>query len=611
MRQPKWDKYESALLLEAVLNVDTGKEDRKGAINRISSTLRQLAVNKGLPIDGTYRNVNGITFQLQSMEAVALGKQNQMQKNGSKIFEEVVALYRDNTTEYNRILAAAHANADLDLSTKNVNDSLANNIEHSIAVNQRTVNLDVIKAFDLPTKAENVLIEHFRRGFRPTSIMDRNRFIALYERKYNVVISVDDVIKEVQKCCFKFDDRFFLPKALVDKDIAVEIARYISEYFSQKEILFYNVLYSAFEDKFDSFIYSAEMLVAFLQKVLIGTTIYYSDRFCSIKEKAVPDITSEIIDYLIKMDAPCSYDMIYGHFSHLNQGDIYNVLHYNNPEILGNSKVEYFHVKTAQLTESELAVIKSTTETLLVHSKFITCNEIMKNLEQISPALMERLSAKYTRLGIRRIFTYYLRINYDVETGIVTKKGMKMTVVDAFADFAQTHKTFTIEDVQAFAEYTGTVPYWDTVHKYAVRINATDFVSDSDINFDVDAIDSAIDYYCADYIALCDIPDYSRFPSCGVAWNIYLLQQYVYRFSKQFKLLSLGFAKGNVAGVIARKQSRFDDFDSVVVDVLEHTKISSPNEAIQHLCDRGIVAEKRYKKHVDLLKIAIARRNNR
>ena len=63
--------------------------------------------------------------------------------------------------------------------------------------------------------------------------------------------------------------------------------------------------------------------------------------------------------------------------------------------------------------------------------------------------------------------------------------------------------------------------------------------------------------------------------------------------------------------MIVRKQSGFDDFESVVVDALEKTNITSPDDAIQYLCDKGFIAEKRYKKHVDLLKLAMARRNNR
>lgn len=482
---------------------------------------------------------------------------------------------------------------------------------HNNYMGEQSIAFDVSKTFEEPTKVECVLKENFRRGFRPTSIMDKNRFVSLYSDKYNKEISTDEVVAEVKKKCFKFDDRLFLPKALVGLDTVQNIIEYLTKYFIQKDILFYNVLYSAFEDKFESYIYSPEMLAAFMQKVIMGTPIFYSDRYCSVKIDAKPDISAEVIDYLINKDVPCSYGMIYDHFSHLNHKDIYNVLHYNNPEILGNSKTEYFHVKTAHLTESERKDLRATTEMLLSNSKFITCNEVMENLEKRNHALMERLNTKFSVLGIRRIFTYYLRAYFDVHTGIITYKGQKMTVIDAFADFAQSHKKFTVNDVQKFAEYTGTVPYWDTIHRCAVRINASDFVSDNNVDFNVDAIDSAIGYYCSDYITLSEISDYSRFPSCGTTWNIYLLQQYVFRFSKQYKLLSLGFSKGNVSGVIVRKQSGYDNFDSVIIDALAKTKITSPNEAIQYLCDKGFIAEKRYKKHADLLKIAMACRNNR
>ena len=463
-QQPKWDIFEAAILLEAVLNVNTKKENTKDAIKRVSTTLRSMAINKGRNIDEIFRNLNGITFQFQSMEFSLLGKQNSIRKAGSKVFDEAVALYRDDPMEYNRVLATAHANADVKSDNNNVNymslgicdqrnsfrdwlvfegrtESKANwIIEHFDQVSQyaiekkiikeelmsisnikiwnnmvkaiqsykffrvlkkdlykffqsyskiyalflkknestqglisndecefskdtyvvteidedlfeqfgekvskvysvlskndrhvyltseqisliasidsgsaavildksswaeklgdgyilghnnlsklSAISFDVSEAFSAPNKIESVLIENFRRGFRPDSIMDKNRFIALYKEKYDAIISDYDIIEEVKKSCFKFDDRFFLPKALVDKDTAQEIARYISEYFSQKDILFYNVLYDTFEGNCDSFIYSSDMLVAFLQKILVGTPVYYSDRFCSIKANA-------------------------------------------------------------------------------------------------------------------------------------------------------------------------------------------------------------------------------------------------------------------------------------------------------------------------------------
>ena len=76
-------------------------------------------------------------------------------------------------------------------------------------------------------------------------------------------------------------------------------------------------------------------------------------------------------------------------------------------------------------------------------------------------------------------------------------------------------------------------------------------------------------------------------------------------------MLSLGFTKSNASGVIVKRQSGFEDFDTVVIDALEKTSITDPNEAIQYLCDKGYIGERRYKKHADLLKIAIVQRNNK
>ena len=466
-------------------------------------------------------------------------------------------------------------------------------------------------SFDMPTKVESIICESFRRGFKPSSIMDKNRFKSVYVDKYNKEIDIEEVVAEIQKSCFVFDNRYFLPKAIISKDTMQKIVDYMADYFINNDILFYGVLYNQFEDDFSSFVYSSEMLVELLKKVVSGTPIYYSDRYCSIKAEANPDLASEVTNYLVEMDVPCSYEMIYEHFPHYNQKDVYNVLHYNNPEILGNSKNEYFHVKAAHITESELNIIRSVVCTLLQNSRYITCNEVMDSLSQSNHEIMDRLYEKFSVLGIRRIFTYYLRTSFDVDTGIITNKGQKMTVTEAFADFAKTHDRFTVNDVQDFAEYIGTVPYWDTIHTYAVRINAAEFVSDGNVDFDVNAIDSAINYYCTDYITLSGVSDYSRFPSCGTTWNIYLLQQYVFRFSQQFKLLSLGFTKSNASGVIVKRQSGFEDFDTVVIDALEKTSITDPNEAIQYLCDKGYIGERRYKKHADLLKIAIVQRNNK
>lgn len=105
--QPRWNKMEAAILLEAVLNVENRLEKRQDAIVRVSATLRKMAETRGFEIDDKYRNVNGITFQFQSMEYSALGRISPTNKTGSKLFDEIVGIKNQFPNEYNALLKQA------------------------------------------------------------------------------------------------------------------------------------------------------------------------------------------------------------------------------------------------------------------------------------------------------------------------------------------------------------------------------------------------------------------------------------------------------------------------------------------------------------------------
>lgn len=782
--QPRWNKIEAAILLEAVLNVENGIETRKNAIVRVSGTLRSIAKAQGVEIDEKYRNVNGITFQFQSMEYSALGRVGSINKTGSKLFDEIVALKKEDPAEYDALLEQANklsgtneiktwsevnemsyraafrdwllslgksvsiadymisefdaisdyamekrlsaldiwtisnakqyvkymralqeykffrvlqkerykffqnhsklyltflkesanyvrenepttydisenefASAEADkrlqdefpVETKSIYTVLKEDSRHAyLTVEQiaslakcgnetaetiltnatwseklgngfvlgsndkysakKSIKFSVEKFYDSNTNEDNILIKDFRRGFRPRSIMDRKRFINLYEEQFGETLSDDEAVSRITARTFAFDGRLFLPKAVVNRDTAESLREYVEDYFTKKDILFYDVLFSSYKEQFNSLIYSPEMLAAFIEHTFIGTPLFFREKYFSYIQSAKPDISSEVIDYLIRMDRPCSYDEIYEALPHLKREDVYSVLHYNSPEILGNSKTEYFHIEVAHIDEREQTILEAYCERLLGSNKYITCNEIIERLPQIDEELYERCESRFTTLGLRRILTYYLRTKFDVMTGVVTRKGEQMSIKEVFIDYAQKHPTFTVDDVQDLAGYTGTVPYWDAIYDNAVRINNKDFVSDEMIDFDIDAIDDAVAFYCEGYMPLAGIVDFMRFPSCGYPWNIYLLQEYVYRFSKVFKLLSLGFTKGSASGVIVKKQLGYNDFDSVLVDVLSKTDITVKQDAMNYLCEQGFITDRRYKKVEELLKKAVVLR---
>jgi len=103
-----WNKYEAVILHEAAIRVHTGLEHRKAAIERVSEQLRNMAIYNGIVIDDIYRNTNGISMQLNGMEATIYNLESKL-KAHAKIFMVIDELYRYNRENYNLLLQEAKA----------------------------------------------------------------------------------------------------------------------------------------------------------------------------------------------------------------------------------------------------------------------------------------------------------------------------------------------------------------------------------------------------------------------------------------------------------------------------------------------------------------------
>jgi len=99
-----WDKYEAVILLDALIKVKKGNP-KTHMVNLVSFRLRQKAINQGIEIDEIYRNTNGISFQMRSMESAY--EQVNMGKPATKLFTEIVNLYRSDYESYKKILKEA------------------------------------------------------------------------------------------------------------------------------------------------------------------------------------------------------------------------------------------------------------------------------------------------------------------------------------------------------------------------------------------------------------------------------------------------------------------------------------------------------------------------
>ena len=105
VRQQAWNSHEAAILLQAYIEFCKGNESRQFYIRRVSEDLRKMAISQGIDIDDKYRNVNGITFQMASMESAFLG--HTIMKPASKLFTDTVLLYKDHKPDFDNLLKEA------------------------------------------------------------------------------------------------------------------------------------------------------------------------------------------------------------------------------------------------------------------------------------------------------------------------------------------------------------------------------------------------------------------------------------------------------------------------------------------------------------------------
>ncbi len=105
-QQPKWSREEIALLIEAYLEIKKSPKDKENILIALSSKLRNMAVNAGLDIDETYRNLNGMFWQYAFIEK-AFQKSSFGTHKPPKLFCEMVDLYEDNIEEFEKYLNSA------------------------------------------------------------------------------------------------------------------------------------------------------------------------------------------------------------------------------------------------------------------------------------------------------------------------------------------------------------------------------------------------------------------------------------------------------------------------------------------------------------------------
>lgn len=289
--QKPWDKYEAVILLDALLQIKNGAS-KKDVIKRVSTELRQKAVNQGFDIDEIFRNENGISFQLQSMDSAY--EQINKGKPATKLFSEIAEIYRTDNNYYLNILNEA----------KLMTGNLVSN------------ELDTDSVFEeLYCKCHNVLKDNFEDGYRIGNYMHKMRFISCYQESYgeNILDEINDLDMFLKTIGQVIDDRIFFRNNEDSCELLKTISTDIENVFSNgASVIFIDCLFEKYRQRLMSEmnVYNPDTFRNILmssQEFLEG---YYIERNIIYDYQNFGDVNSDVKNILKNSPIALTYEDI-------------------------------------------------------------------------------------------------------------------------------------------------------------------------------------------------------------------------------------------------------------------------------------------------------------
>ena len=470
----------------------------------------------------------------------------------------------------------------------------------------------IIDTAALPLK--KLLSTKFVHGYRIGSPLDMKKIRRFYEEENGEPFkgTDDEIERLILACGIQHKDKVYDPDAMLPKQLREKLFSTIRDSFAQgKRAVYYEALFRVFSEEFlDYHIYDAEMLKTYLAFYNNGK-FYMSSKY--ISKDAITDVdpSEEVRSYLIAEGRPVESSEICETLSHIPQKKIMQILG-SSSEYVNNGKSFYFHVNVVHLTDEDLENIARLISDTIDDRSFVTGNELMEIVSVRYPHIVES-NPLLSTLGMRDTLKHYLKDKFSFRGNIISDPGHPISMADVFGNYARTHASFSMEELKNLASEMNSGVYFDDVYNNSIRISKEQFVYREFEHFRIDDTDKAIGLFCTgDYLAINKINEFSTFPDAGYPWTPFLLEQFVYSYSKQFTLLHAGFNRDCCVGAIVRKDSGIQTFDELLVTALANSDTPIIREkALSFFVNEGYLARRNYSNIEDVLIRANSYRNRK
>ena len=597
-----WNKYETAILIDAYIHVKEGKLLRKDAVAQVSKRLRERMLRIGTTISETYRNENGISLQMSAI-GYAMGNEANGINHVSNIFREIVKMYNEENDKFHQLLTIANAMYPKVL-----------DVAHTVKPTQKVEpyfpklqeELKVSMVANAPARYTNNKIKHiletrFANGYRLGSHIETKKLLRYYLEEYGYELNMDmeDIDEDVKSCGIVHEKRVYLPSLMLEEDVKQELIKNIESSFNDgKDCIYYSVLFEDFHDSFlDNQIYDEKMLKEYLYYIG-GNKWYFKPTYFSNKHNAEENILADVIGYVKEQGVAVSEDEVVEGLSHLPEQSVRRAFNERRTNLISCGRQTRFHIDNFVISNEELSIVEEIIEKAINLSMYISFGELLEDMRSQVPSIIEN-NVIFTEIGIRKVIAIKLEDKFSFVNNLISSKENPISTEDAYRALAK-REYFTNDDVNKLGYDCDSLPnvYIDLLLQYSIRINENEYVTKSKVSFDVDKTDEVLSRIITkDYIAINDIETLSVLPDCGYPWTSFLLESYVFNHSELFRLLHAKYFSQTISlGGIVKKASPISDFDTMVAHAVIDDNITlNKDEIVNFMYNKGYIAQHRYK----------------
>lgn len=418
-----------------------------------------------------------------------------------------------------------------------------------------------------------VLSARFANGFKLDSPIELKRFRKKAEAdlgeentlSYEELTSNEELISYISACGTIFDGKVY-PVSLETKNRIKGLAK---KYFTDGgQVIFFSEFYTKNESwLFAASVVSQDMLIDILRELfpkLSFTLTYFGYTNASIFAALESEILRVWGD-----DVLLTYGQFAERLPYVPLKRIKFLLGQNS-DFIWNSVEIFSHVSRVEITEEERQVIHKAAMRECYARGYVLITDLPFGK-------IEERNCEFSITAVHNaIYRICLSDQFDKKGKIVVRKGDVLDSFTIMKEYCRTVDKCSLDDLLAYGKDLTGESYHRTPMEAAnailVRIDKNTYVADKYVNFNTDIIDEAIGLFIKDdYLPLKSFTTFGAFPDCGQPWNLFVLESYCRRFSREFRF-DAPIVNSRNAGAIIRKSCNMD-YAEIMTDAVANADV--------------------------------------